>query len=94
MHLIKAFAKSSDTEAYKLLQRLGVDIQTIVEGKETEAEKQLSLQVRLALYVAGGLAADCGNAVVGTPHLFAGICALGDGPTASFYINKILTPKN
>jgi hypothetical protein len=93
MHLIKAFAKSSDTEAYKLLQRLGVDIQTIVEGKETEAEKQLSLQVRLALYVAGGLAADCGNAVVGTPHLFAGICALGDGPTRQFLHKQNIDPE-
>lgn len=84
IHLSKAFAKISGTEAHKLLQRFDINIHTAAEGKGIESEKHLSLQARLALYVASGLAADCGNAAVGTPHLFAGICALADGATHRF----------
>jgi len=83
-HLIKALGQLENNEANKILQRLGINLQVLIQGKGKEAEKRFSQQARLALYLAEGLARDCGNTTVGTPHLFAGICALADSATRSF----------
>ena len=56
-------------------------------------ESRFTLQSRLAFYAASGFAANWGSALMGTPHLFAGLCSLANGRTRQFLYEQNIDPE-